>query len=174
MGNRNSNRVNNIGICPREYHDLYSVNLNNDKLYLENLKYIIKQKNPELKYYIQNNIKFIWDTEYFNNNLIISNYNNKNDIDIVISNQISFKNFKPKFPDFFDNKECSICLENVNKISSGSQMPVCLHCDHVFHYKCIADWYKKNSSCPLCRNRISTEFISEEPENAIIELLDNV
>ena len=161
MGNRKS-RVGAVEIYTTQYQDNYLENSNNDKLYLENLKYIIKKNNPEIKYYIENNINFIWDTTFRDKKLTISNHNIKNDINIIITNQISFSQFKPKFPDFFENKECSICLEPTNKISCGKEMPVCLHCDHVFHYKCISEWYNNNSSCPVCRETISVPINTDD------------
>ena len=27
-----------------------------------------------------------------------------------------------------------------------------LPCDHLFHQKCIKKWYRRNPTCPLCRN----------------------
>ena len=42
--------------------------------------------------------------------------------------------------------ECSICMEKIeyNKIEK-------LSCNHLFHNKCILEWYKTNLSCPMCR-----------------------
>lgn len=42
--------------------------------------------------------------------------------------------------------ECSICMEKIeyNKIEK-------LSCNHLFHNKCILEWYKTNLSCPICR-----------------------
>lgn len=44
--------------------------------------------------------------------------------------------------------ECSICLcEKVNEII--------LNCSHSFCKDCISAWEKTNSSCPLCRKKIT-------------------
>jgi hypothetical protein len=42
---------------------------------------------------------------------------------------------------------CSICL---NTESAESKMYK-LECEHVFHMKCIKDWYIVKQSCPNCR-----------------------
>ena len=40
---------------------------------------------------------------------------------------------------------CSICLEDL----SGPARKTA--CNHVFHAACISGWFKKASTCPLCR-----------------------
>ena len=51
-------------------------------------------------------------------------------------------------------KQCAICWENLNP----SQSSVLLGCSHRFHYKCLAEWAKRSSQCPMCR-----EPFQEEP-----------
>ena len=41
---------------------------------------------------------------------------------------------------------CVICLEDIN----GNNKT--LQCGHTFHKKCIKKWFKKNNTCPTCRN----------------------
>ena len=43
-----------------------------------------------------------------------------------------------------DNKECVLCLELVPNIM--------LNCSHKFCSCCLRKWFKKNRSCPTCRN----------------------
>jgi len=45
-----------------------------------------------------------------------------------------------------EKKECSICFE----INSDSMSL----CNHSFCYDCINKWYKKNNSCPICRETL--------------------
>ena len=42
--------------------------------------------------------------------------------------------------------KCGICLDNIDN-------KTILECGHIFHYKCIYIWNKKNNSCPICRNK---------------------
>ena len=48
-----------------------------------------------------------------------------------------------------DNKQCSICLENICENSLYE-----LECKHVFHVKCIVTWFRTpdKKTCPLCRD----------------------
>ena len=50
----------------------------------------------------------------------------------------------------FENNECIICLEYMIK---GDKIKI-LECGHIYHYKCINDWFKKKKeiNCPLCSN----------------------
>lgn len=43
------------------------------------------------------------------------------------------------------DEECCICCELIKE--KGARIP----CNHYFHYPCIFKWFKKNSTCPLCR-----------------------
>ena len=47
------------------------------------------------------------------------------------------------------DNECSICLDKFLKKEKIIQ----LDCNHIFHKKCIMEWFSKNenNSCPLCR-----------------------
>lgn len=40
---------------------------------------------------------------------------------------------------------CVICFEQSTKLSHT------LPCDHTFHADCIIDWFRRSSTCPLCR-----------------------
>ncbi len=39
--------------------------------------------------------------------------------------------------------ECSICLSN--------KTDLILPCSHMFHAKCLEEWFYHNTTCPLCR-----------------------
>jgi len=43
---------------------------------------------------------------------------------------------------------CSICLNNLN----DEQTYILEACQHVFHTKCIINWFRSSSSCPCCRD----------------------
>ena len=46
----------------------------------------------------------------------------------------------------FENNECIICLE---KMIIGDKIKI-LGCGHIYHYKCIDEWFKRKKECPLC------------------------
>ena len=48
----------------------------------------------------------------------------------------------------FENNECIICLE---EMVINNKMKI-LECGHIYHYKCINNWFKKKNeiNCPLC------------------------
>lgn len=47
---------------------------------------------------------------------------------------------------------CAVCMAGFRiGGAGGTQVP----CGHVFHLHCIAQWVSVNSSCPLCRARLS-------------------
>lgn len=49
--------------------------------------------------------------------------------------------------------DCSICLSPLEEKQGHT-----LECNHLFHTKCIIDWFRHNkTSCPICRN-IPIEF----------------
>lgn len=51
----------------------------------------------------------------------------------------------------YDNNQktnnCTICLENFIK----GELITKLHCNHLFHNKCLRTWFKYNNICPLCK-----------------------
>jgi hypothetical protein len=58
-------------------------------------------------------------------------------------------------------ESCAICLDDfVNGVEEENSV---LECGHKFHRKCISDWLKKDSNCPICRMRFD---IKENDNNA--------
>lgn len=55
-------------------------------------------------------------------------------------------------PEKIQDSECSICMENYDEKSSVIKIP----CNHMYHEKCILQWFENNKTCPLCRNHNST------------------
>ena len=51
---------------------------------------------------------------------------------------------------------CAICLHSAVVATETDTLP----CGHTFHGKCISEWLKRSSTCPLCRARsIMTPFM---------------
>jgi len=46
----------------------------------------------------------------------------------------------------FDNNECIICLENMIKNDHINM----LDCGHMYHNKCISEWFTVKKECPIC------------------------
>lgn len=44
--------------------------------------------------------------------------------------------------------DCSICIEPIKKNQMISQ----LECNHVFHTKCLKEWFKQSIRCPNCNH----------------------
>uniref|UniRef100_A0A6C0F8V3 RING-type domain-containing protein n=1 Tax=viral metagenome TaxID=1070528 RepID=A0A6C0F8V3_9ZZZZ len=74
-------------------------------------------------------------------------YVDEKDWTMSAENKAIFKAIKNQ--DF--EEECSICRD---KLNNGEEI-MYLPCTHVFHKKCIKEWFKKCSTCPCCRG-IST------------------
>ena len=58
---------------------------------------------------------------------------------------------------------CSICLSEINLQNDTylfrRNIGYELSCKHIFHYKCIENWFKKHDSCPYCRTCVSDDPI---------------
>ena len=46
----------------------------------------------------------------------------------------------------FENNECIICLDDM-KIGDNIKI---LKCGHIYHHKCINDWFNVKKECPIC------------------------
>ncbi|KRX08774.1 hypothetical protein PPERSA_08085 [Pseudocohnilembus persalinus] len=54
------------------------------------------------------------------------------------------------------NNLCSICLEIFEKDNKIIQLPC--HYKHIFHQKCIKNWWKTLQACPICRSQFKGEY----------------
>lgn len=50
-------------------------------------------------------------------------------------------------------KSCSICLNDFSMKDKVKQ----LHCEHVFHEKCIENWLRRARDCPNCKRSAIAE-----------------
>lgn len=55
-----------------------------------------------------------------------------------------------------DEKKCIICLEYF----VNGEVLTTIPCFHLFHPKCINEWFKNQNICPICKTKISDEVIS--------------
>ncbi|KAI8529745.1 hypothetical protein RHMOL_Rhmol12G0249100 [Rhododendron molle] len=56
--------------------------------------------------------------------------------------------------EFKDGLECAVCL---SAVSDGEKARLLPKCNHGFHLDCIDLWFQSHSTCPLCRNPVSTQ-----------------
>jgi hypothetical protein len=57
-----------------------------------------------------------------------------------------------------DKKRCNICLEDFN----NGEYVLILPCLHIYHTKCIKEWFNSNNTCPLCKSLITESKIYGE------------
>lgn len=80
----------------------------------------------------------------------------KDNKDIIININKSIDKNK----EYEESLECVICLEELKEESKeNKEYIISLKCSHFFHYECIEKWYKKNPTCPICRNNIEVKDI---------------
>ncbi|XP_022631782.1 probable E3 ubiquitin-protein ligase ATL45 [Vigna radiata var. radiata] len=53
---------------------------------------------------------------------------------------------------------CSVCLSQICKGEKVRSLPVC---NHRYHADCIGAWLKNNTTCPLCRNKITDHSLQK-------------
>lgn len=75
-------------------------------------------------------------------------FDNCNHINEILGRAIYIKNDDPIL-----QTDCSICMDNYKYKQYKRVLP---ECKHTFHKKCIDNWFKKNSSCPVCRKDFLT------------------
>ena len=47
---------------------------------------------------------------------------------------------------------CTICLDDITE----EDKRCIIKCNHVFHYKCLSKWRKRNNTCPIDRSVFDT------------------
>ncbi|CAE5957084.1 unnamed protein product [Arabidopsis arenosa] len=53
-----------------------------------------------------------------------------------------------------ETEPCSICLENLSG-SNTRGFPTRMSCSHVFHDRCLLEWFRRKNTCPMCRRVVS-------------------
>jgi len=59
--------------------------------------------------------------------------------------------------------QCPICLADVDEAGEGLE----LHCGHLYHADCIAQWFKSKKRCPQCQ-RDYGKVIGEQPDCGVM------
>jgi hypothetical protein len=53
-------------------------------------------------------------------------------------------------------QECAICLDYFNENEKCLVTPLPCNNKHIFHSKCINEWFLKQNKCPLCKTDITS------------------
>ncbi|XP_027343393.1 RING-H2 finger protein ATL66-like [Abrus precatorius] len=61
------------------------------------------------------------------------------------------------------NADCAICL---GEFEEGELLKLLPNCSHGFHVSCIDTWFQSHSNCPLCRSRVTHDFVAN-PECSV-------
>ena len=93
-------------------------------------------------------IEFLMNPENVDDDDEASHFVNCNHINEILGNPIYIKKDDPIL-----ESDCSICIDNYKYKQYKRILP---ECKHTFHKKCIDNWFKKNSSCPVCRKDFLT------------------
>jgi hypothetical protein len=74
---------------------------------------------------------------------------------IMIEKTIIKDSFTKKVEANIPNVECSICYDGFQV----GDFKTDIACHHSFHYKCIIEWGRNSSSCPLCRHSFRLQVL---------------
>ena len=66
--------------------------------------------------------------------------------------------------------ECSICFEDFE--DSATLPQDVLICGHIFHRKCIQEWFNRTLACPFCRELVTVAVCNKSPQDFKKCLLD--
>lgn len=66
--------------------------------------------------------------------------------------------FNPSLQTFKDTPECCICLA---AFDASAEIREAQGCGHVFHGRCLGNWFAVNRTCPLCRRDLGAEADAE-------------
>lgn len=70
-----------------------------------------------------------------------------------------------------NNEDCSICLSKLSILAISSKSHT-LSCNHTYHKNCIDEWFKNNSTCPLCRTNIT--IIQQKVQPPSLDITINI
>ena len=144
-------------------HKDFKFNPNNDLKKMKLYKKQIQKEYPKVDELLdlndilnKKNIRFVFDVSVDDDDIIVTNYYNPIDYEIIYSAYLHPKMFTiVKDQKCCKKTECSICLEKLDKQKDKSFVPIKLPCGHMFHYNCLSEWYTNRQSCPFCRAQIN-------------------
>lgn len=86
------------------------------------------------------------------NQYITENLNDLEDVKVTLSKD-EFDNLDVvSDKTLIENKQCNICLEDLQNEELDNNSLIQLQCNHIYHDTCIKEWLTKQSTkCPSCR-----------------------
>lgn len=137
---------------------LLNTNFNGANLDKVNLKDVVVDENTDFSnssMFLINVNRTIFDIVKYENTFLIEKPN-----DIILNTlitelrELKLEQLKPKKPvsdpkKIYNNDACQICLEEFTENTEVAMLP----CGHIFHVKCISEWFSQKYECPLCRFR---------------------
>ena len=144
-------------------HKDFKYNPNNDKKQMEIYKKQIQVEYPKISKLLDSdgilnkkNLRFVFDVSVDDDDIIVTNYYNPFDYEIIYSAYLHPQMFTlVNRQKCCKTEECSICLDKLSTKKDNSYIPIKLKCGHMFHYNCLSEWYSTNQSCPICRQEIN-------------------
>lgn len=74
---------------------------------------------------------------------------------------------KPDSDLMTNQSECAVCLGDLD---DGDSVRVLPNCKHLFHVKCVDEWFVGHTSCPVCRVPV---VAPSKPDNLGVAATDN-
>jgi hypothetical protein len=170
---RNNNRSGGHHYHRTNYLSKINTNWNNDKntnIYSSNRYNVLNPLKDDdffMEYLENSNIVYDFHNINYSNHSdifesVINEINEGNNFEINTHSKGVNKNIlnllpKNKVNDInkLDEKKCVICLEYFVNGDVLTTIP----CFHLFHPKCINEWFKSKNTCPICKTKINEENI---------------
>ena len=67
---------------------------------------------------------------------------------------------------YMNDFTCIICYNEIGEESFVTDLP---DCHHTYHHKCISEWFKINSKCPLCKKDYINRFDNNQPPVNLVD-----
>lgn len=112
--------------------------------------------NNDLNFSIFNPLELtdsIFESLFTNfNDFIVQNLDDLEDVKVTLSED-DFNNLDILHDQsLIKNKQCNICLDDLQIEELNSNSLIHLKCNHIYHKHCIKEWLTKQSTkCPVCR-----------------------
>ena len=86
------------------------------------------------------------------------------------------KHLKDKYSSTKDIMDalCPICITPIVELMNQNRLLIELDCKHIFCYKCIIEWMKKELNCPLCRVNLKFDYNTLDEQYAKFLSLEEI